>query len=354
LTKMTYPSVTINIAIYNEEHRIRRALDSIMMQDYPRELLQIIVVDGGSTDRSVEICRAYPCTILHNPKRDGSSGRRLGCEHSSGELHIYMDADMEWSHPSCLTQLVRPFIEVPGLVGSFPRFAVDAHDPAFNRCLSRHPLQQDPIFRFFSVQVEDTVYEDRGGYALCRFKQGGAPVLGMVLYRTGFLKQLLQEWGASYEWCDVDFAHECSVRGLTPLAYVPSAGVFHRGYMSPRIYLRKRRRDIRWSYLGTLESRRGAYLNWTKPADLLRLAAWILYVNSVLPGVAKAGYKAIKFRDAAMLYEAFMETIGTDYVILQFLLDERGRRLAGKAALALLTGGASRGRPQKGIREDLA
>src|SRR6266852_8872710 len=114
---MNLPSITINIAIYNEESRVGKALQSIAIQDYPRELIETIVVDGGSTDRSLEVCARFPCEVVHNPKRDGSTGRRIGCERAKGELHIYMDADMEWSHASCLTQLVRPFLDVAGLIG---------------------------------------------------------------------------------------------------------------------------------------------------------------------------------------------------------------------------------------------
>src|SRR4051794_40832390 len=221
------PSVTINVAIFNEERRIGRLLASIAMQDYPPDLVEIIVVDGQSTDRSLEIVRRFPCRILENPARTAPIGRRIGCEAASGDLHIYMDADMEWSHPGCLRQLVQPFIDVPGLVGSFPRFVVDPGDPPLNRCLSYHPLQLDPLFRFISTQIEDTVFENRDGYALCRFEPARAPVLGVVLYRTALLRQLLDDWGPTWEWSDVDFAVECGDRGLEPLAYVPAAGIFH-------------------------------------------------------------------------------------------------------------------------------
>ena len=348
---MNKPTVTINIAIYNEEARIARALRSVAAQDYPRELVETIVVDGGSTDRSLEVCRDFSCTILHNPRRDGSSGRRIGCEAARGELHIYMDADMEWSHPSGLTNLVEPFLAVPGLVGSFPRYVVDPGDPAFNRCLSRHPLQQDPIFRFLSTQIEDTIDTPGDAYSLCSFKPGRAPVLGMVLYRTEFLRAMLTEWGPDWEWCDVDFAHVCAERGLMPFAYVPSAGVFHRGYMSPRLYLQKRRRDIRWSYLGTLGNRRASYVEWSSRKDLRRLLLWVIYVNLVIPGIVRATRRAIAFRDPAMLYEAFMETIGTDYVLAQFLMDRRGRNLIRHAASALFRHNTSSTPATSGLEE---
>lgn len=331
------PQVTINIAVLNEERRLLPLLESIAEQTYPPERTEVLVVDGGSTDRTLAIAEEFGCRVVPNPGRESDIGRRLGCEKANGDLHIYLDADMEWTDPRCLERLVEPFLERPEVVGSFSRFVVDRADPPLNRCLSYHPLQQDPLMRFLSTQIPDTVV-DRSpeNYDLCRFHAGRAPVLGVVLFRTDLLREFLDHWGPSWRWSDVDFVVECAARGMGPFAYVPLAGIYHRSYLTPAIYLRKKKRDVRWSYLDTVGKRQASYLSWQDRRDVARLLLWVLYVNTILPPLLMAGFKAVRHRDTALLYESFLATVGTDYVLLQFVLDRRGRRLIRRAFAALL------------------
>ena len=51
------PTISIVIPAYNEEHFIEDCLNSVYQQDYPKELLEVIVVDGNSHDRTAEIIR---------------------------------------------------------------------------------------------------------------------------------------------------------------------------------------------------------------------------------------------------------------------------------------------------------
>src|SRR3989344_3107236 len=51
--------VSIVMPCYNEEKHIGEALDSLLNLDYPKHMLEIIVVDDHSTDKSAEIVRSY-------------------------------------------------------------------------------------------------------------------------------------------------------------------------------------------------------------------------------------------------------------------------------------------------------
>ncbi|MBI4355048.1 MAG: glycosyltransferase family 2 protein [Candidatus Omnitrophica bacterium] len=76
----------------NEEHQIVRCLESVRWAD------EIIVVDGMSTDRTVEICRRYGAQVIARPF-SGSFGeeRNAGAEAASGEWIIQLDGDDEVS-----------------------------------------------------------------------------------------------------------------------------------------------------------------------------------------------------------------------------------------------------------------
>jgi glycosyltransferase involved in cell wall biosynthesis len=325
------PTITITVPVHNEEHRLPQLLGSIAKQNYPQSNIEVLVVDGGSTDRSLQKCSSFACTVLHNPSRDPEVGKTIGCSHASGDLHMYMDADMEWSDDESLSNLVRPWQQNGGLAGSFPRYAVDPHDPPFNRYLSSHPLYQDPLMRFMSPQIGDTIVSTQDSYALCEFEEGKVPVVGVMLYPTSFVNEIVSASGPGWRWIDADFAVQCAERRLGPFAYVPSARIYHRSAMTPRLYLSKLRRNIRTVYFPTVDSRRSTYAAWDSKADLVRLMVWIVYANAVLPGVAVALIKALRLRDPALLYDAWATTVGTDYVALQFLADPRGRALISRA-----------------------
>jgi glycosyltransferase involved in cell wall biosynthesis len=90
---MTYPLISIIIASYNSDTILPLTLESIQIQSYPRKKLEILIVDGGSTDKTLDIARNYSCRIIHNPKIEPVSGKCLAYKKAKGDYLIYIDAD---------------------------------------------------------------------------------------------------------------------------------------------------------------------------------------------------------------------------------------------------------------------
>ena len=91
------PTVSILIPMFNEERYIEICLDSVLANDYPQELMEIIVIDGMSTDRSREIVNAYSSKhpfvhLIDNPKRIQSAGLNLGINAANGKVILCMNA----------------------------------------------------------------------------------------------------------------------------------------------------------------------------------------------------------------------------------------------------------------------
>jgi succinoglycan biosynthesis protein ExoA len=98
------PMVSIIVAMRNEERFIERCLDSLAAQDYPHELLEVLVVDGRSTDRSREIVSAVRDRVPHlrlldNEKRVSPVAFNIGIGEAQGDVvtiisaHCYLAPD---------------------------------------------------------------------------------------------------------------------------------------------------------------------------------------------------------------------------------------------------------------------
>lgn len=90
------PLVSVIITTKNEEKNIENCLKSILAQSYPKELIEVIVVDNNSTDQTAEIVKGFTLlnVKLFNQGPERSAQRNLGVEKSSGDYFLYLDADM--------------------------------------------------------------------------------------------------------------------------------------------------------------------------------------------------------------------------------------------------------------------
>ena len=94
----------------NEEGYIARCLDSILEGDYPRSLLEVLVVNGGSSDRTAEIVAAYAAAhrgvvALENPQGTTPAALNIGIRAASGRVIVRMDAHVLYP-PDYIRRLV--------------------------------------------------------------------------------------------------------------------------------------------------------------------------------------------------------------------------------------------------------
>ena len=110
---MNKPKVSIIIPIYNTEQYLRNALNSVTSQTL--EEIEIICVNDGSTDHSVEIVREYRdprIRLIHHKKNKGLLvARKTGVKEARGEYCIFLDSDDELVPECCETiyNLIREY-----------------------------------------------------------------------------------------------------------------------------------------------------------------------------------------------------------------------------------------------------
>jgi cellulose synthase/poly-beta-1,6-N-acetylglucosamine synthase-like glycosyltransferase len=94
--------VTIAMPSYNEEHYIEACVASVQAQDYPAELIEILVADGRSTDRTREILARLSAAdprirMIDNPARLQAAGLGLIVKEATGDVIVRMDVHAEYA-----------------------------------------------------------------------------------------------------------------------------------------------------------------------------------------------------------------------------------------------------------------
>lgn len=86
--------VTVIIPAYNEEQTISKCINSLINQSYKQ--LEIIVIDDGSTDNTLQILNKFEIKILQQAHKGPGHARNLGAENSMGEILVFVDSDMHF------------------------------------------------------------------------------------------------------------------------------------------------------------------------------------------------------------------------------------------------------------------
>jgi len=109
------PDVSILIPVYNEERDIERRLDNILESDYPKNKLEIIVIDSGSIDKTRSIIESHfqsTVILITEQERQGKAHAiNLGLQRCKGEIVILTDGTTLYDRRT-IRQLVDSFKDI--------------------------------------------------------------------------------------------------------------------------------------------------------------------------------------------------------------------------------------------------
>jgi len=101
------PDISVVIPAYNEEKNISACVESVLSNDYPKDKMEIIIVDDGSTDNTLQVLSKYPVTVLKQDHKGKSEALNLGVKKAKNEFILCIDADSVLDK-YCIKEMVKP------------------------------------------------------------------------------------------------------------------------------------------------------------------------------------------------------------------------------------------------------
>ena len=301
------PSISIVIPTYNSERTLTQCLESIARQDYPLEKIEIIIADGGSRDKTLEIAKKCKIDrILHNPLRTGEAGKAVGVEAAKNEIILLQDSDNILNGRKWLREMVEPF-EDPSIIGAEPLcYTYRKGDSLITRYCALLGMN-DPIclylgnydrYSYVTGKWTELPVEtkDNGNYLLLELDERNIPTIGAngFLIRAKALKKVKYK---PYLF-DIDVVYQLTRMGQNKFAKV-KIGIVHLFANNIGTFLRKTYRRIR-DYLFYEKNKMRRY-PWRR-LSFLNLAKFVFYTLLIIP-LAKDSVKGYKtFPDKAWIF----------------------------------------------------
>lgn len=317
------PSVSFLIPTLNAGGILENCLQSIRRQDYPPDKIEIVVADGGSSDRTRDIARQYGAIVLDNPRRGYDTGKCVALAAAHGDYVVFVDADNELTHPDFLTLAIQAFDKHPQALGLESYYLPSAKMSSFCVYLSHLLHISDPIAWMMSVKP---VLLGREG-AIERWTFPGSS-LAWPMGANGFVfrRSDLSHLTADDKFEDCAVVVEMARQGRKEWLRVAGRGVHHYVVSGPIDFLKKRRRQT----FHFLSLRGEGAASWTQMGPAVPSWLACLYCVSFLGPFYHVLIGLAKTRNPAWLwhpYACLLSVLGVAWGVLTYLRTGRNQEV---------------------------
>src|SRR3989344_9587525 len=278
---MKQNKISIVIPTYNSGDDLATCLSSIRKQEYPKEKIEILICDGGSTDNTLDIAQKFNCRIIYNRKRLAEFGVALGFNKAKGDFVTILAADNELLSSDFLTKIIFPFKENNTML-SFPKQVSGEHDSWIASYINTFT---DPINHFIYQNSANArtfgktypVKKKNKDYIIYRFSVVDYPMIAFAqgtTVRKSFIRK--KETFGDDLLPIINF-----IASGYDLAYVPKALVVHHTMKSLGEFIRKQRWAIDNYFLQKNYGVRKRTIYFSKKRKFKQLI-WLVYAGSFI------------------------------------------------------------------------
>jgi glycosyltransferase involved in cell wall biosynthesis len=289
------PSVSVLMPTLNAEKYLDECLAALRAQDYPRELVELVIADAGSTDRTLEIARAHGADqIVANPLRTGEAGKAAALRAATGDLILHVDSDNIVVGADWLARMVAPLADPEVISSEALRWEYRREDHFINRYQALTGIN-DPMAlfvgnydRFSELTQRWTDYdfrsEARDGWEKVWLDPEQVPTMGANGYLVRREAYDLVEVG-DYLF-DIDVVHDLVQLGRACVARV-DVPIRHYFCDSVKRFYKKTRRRTDDFFFFSAQGRRSYPWTSRQRAGVVRFILSTVFVVPLLVQVAR-------------------------------------------------------------------
>jgi len=320
---------SFSLPVYNEEKRIKSCLDSILMQDYPVEKKEVLLIDGGSTDKTIEIASRYEFVkIFPNPKKLADFGAKISAKEATGELFVIFAADNELLGYDWLKAVNKVFLYDKEISTLWCPMKASMDDSALNRYYEL--IQNDPLSFFINKNLQNYLKKSK----VERFNGTDSYIFDVdkdkpliwgangLVYRTSSVRDIILREGFLG---DNDVFQELVESGDKRVAYLTNLFVYHHHLTGLRQWVSKWKRNYLEHFLGQRQTRN---LGWVMDKHFkVKLFFWIFYSLIPIFSLIHALYYSIRQRNIYWLYHplaSFLQVLVYSYLTISTV---KGRKM---------------------------
>ena len=289
MEKQNRPTISVILPTLNAARTLDRCLAAVRSQDYPRDCVEIVMADAGSTDETLAIAKKHGVDrVVDNPRKTGEAGKAAAIEASTGDLLALVDSDNILEDPGYFSQAARVFEDRS--IGSVEpmEWTFDPGDTIVNRYCALLGMN-DPVCYFLGnynrysylsgtfTGLEVETVEDTPDAVIIDIYPDAVPTFGanaFIVRRT-----VLDGLGWSPYYFDIDVFQQMVQHGHNRVGVVKTS-VLHLFCDSISTFRRKQARRISDFFFHSKKNER-TYDYSAVPA--YRYGLFMLYTVTVLP-----------------------------------------------------------------------
>lgn len=263
-----YPSLSIIVPVLNMGKTIRATLDSLIEVEYPKDKMEIIVVDGKSKDNTRRIVREYPVTLVEQEGKGLNAARNTGIKYSVGEILAYTDGDCvvpsNWAK-KIVENFQDPFI---GFVGG----TLEGYDKnsILGNYMDESLFQSTPGFRI-RIEAHDL--------KLMQFPAGA----NMAFRRKALERVKFFDENITYGFDDLEPVEEMGFKGFR-IILDPEVNILHQHRSTLRGLIKQHFNYGRGGSLLTIHKRSSILASWfaaylISTSALFGVLAFLIYIG---------------------------------------------------------------------------
>lgn len=311
----SYPSVSVVIATFNSENTLAMCLESIRSQDYPQKKIDIILADGGSTDKTKKIAGDFNCTLISIPakKQNAEYNKGQGLVRAKGEYVLMVDHDNVLPHDLWLRNMLYPLIMDKTFVASETlRYHYDKSFSLLDRYFALFGAGDPLAFYLGKADRLSYIYKTYNLFGKAKHHKGYYSVIFDVnqiptLGANGFLirrKILIENANISDgNFFHIDVNVDLIRKGFNKYAFVEDTIIHLTGYKKISSFLYRRKLFMEQFYLKKNNNRR--YSVYTKN-EFGKLIVYIVYAVTFVKPTFDAIKGFIRVRDIAWFFHPIL------------------------------------------------